>query len=45
MHYLPQNYIAQSIKDSLTISPRNEFGVQISTLAAELDGVRQLTEG
>ena len=44
MHYLSQHDTAQSIKDSLTVSPRNYFDVQLLTLSAELDGVRQLTE-
>ena len=29
----------------MTIAPRNDFDVQLSTLAEELDGVRKLTEG
>ena len=45
MHYMSQHDTAQSIKDSSTISSRNDFDVQLSTLAAVLDGVRQLTEG
>ena len=45
MHYLSQHDTAHSIKDSSTVAPRNDFDVQLSTLAAELDGVRQLTEG
>ena len=45
MHYLSQYDTAQSIKDSLTIAPRNDFDVQLSTLAAELDGVWQIIEG
>ena len=45
MNYLSQNDTAQSIKDSLIISTRNDFDVQLLTLAEELDGVRQLTEG
>ena len=45
MHYLSQNDKYQSIKDSSTIALRNEFDVQLSTLVAELDGVRQLKEG
>ena len=45
MHYLSQHDTAQSIKDSLTIAPRNYFYVQLSKLAADLDGVRKLTEG
>ena len=45
MHYLFQHDIAQSIKDSSTISPSNDFDVQISTLSAESDGVWHITEG
>ena len=45
MHNLYQNGTAQSIKDSLTSAPRDDFEVRISTLKEELDGVRQLTEG
>ena len=45
MHYLSQHDTSQSIKESSTIAPRNDFDVQLLTLAAELDGVRQLTEG
>ena len=45
MNYLSQNDTDQSIKDSLTIAPRNDFNVQLSTLIVELDGVRQLMEG
>ena len=44
MNYLSQNYTSQSIKDSSTIYPRDDFEVQLSTLTADLDGVRQLTE-
>ena len=45
MHYMSQNDTAQSIKDSSTIAPRDEFYVQLLTLAEKLDVVRQLTEG
>ena len=45
MHNLYQNGTAQSIKDSLTSAPRDDFEVRISTLKEELDGVRQLTKG
>ena len=45
MHYLSQHNTAHLTKDSLAISPRNDFDVQILTLVAELDGVRQLIEG
>ena len=45
MHNLSQHDTARPIKDSSTIAPKNDFDVQILTLAAELDGVRQLTEG
>ena len=45
MHYLSQNDTSQSIKDSSTVAPGNDFDVQLLTLAANLDGVRQLTEG
>ena len=45
MHYLSQNDIAQLIKDSSTIFPRDDFEVRILTLTSELDGVRHLTEG
>ena len=44
MHYMSQHDTAQSIKDSSKISPRNGFDVQLSTLAAELDGVRKITD-
>ena len=44
MHYLYQHDTAQSIKDGLMIAPRNDFDVQLSTLAAELDGVWQISE-
>ena len=43
MHYLSQHDTSQSIKESLTISPRNDFDVQLSVLAAKFDGVQQLT--
>ena len=36
---------AQSINESSKIPPSNELDVNILTLSAELDGVRQLTEG
>ena len=39
MHYLSPYEASQSIKDSSTIAPRDEFYVQILTLAADLDGV------
>ena len=42
---MSQHDTAQLIKESSTISPRNEFDVQLLTIAADLDGVRQLTEG
>ena len=42
MHYLSKNDTAHSIKDSSTISPRDDFEVWLSTLTADLDGVRQL---
>ena len=45
MNYLYQYYTYHSIKDSSTIAPRNDFDVQFSTLAAEFDGMRKLTEG
>ena len=45
MHYLSQNDTSQSIKDSSTVAPGNDFDVQLLKLAANLDGVRQLTEG
>ena len=45
MCYLYHRETDQLIKDSPTIAPRNEFYAQISTLAAELDGVSQLAEG
>ena len=45
MHYLSQNDTSQSIKDSSTIAPNNDFDVQLSTLVVELDGARQLIEG
>ena len=45
MHYMSQHDTAQLIKDSSKIAPRNDFYVQILTLSAELDGMRQLTEG
>ena len=45
MHYLYQHDAAHLIKDSLIISPRNDFYVQLSTLPAELYGLWQLTEG
>ena len=45
MHYLSHHDTAQFIKDSSTIAPRNEFDVHISTLSADSDAVRQLTEG
>ena len=44
MHYLSQHDTSQSIKYSSSISPRNYLDVQLSTLAAELDVVRKLTE-
>ena len=44
MHYLSQHDTSQSIKDSSNISPRNDFCVQLLILAADLGGVRQLTE-
>ena len=45
MHHLSQNGTAQLIKDSSASAPRDYFEVRLSTLKAELDGVRQLTEG
>ena len=45
MHYLSQHDTTQLIKDSSTITPRYYFDVQLSSLAAELNGVRQITEG
>ena len=45
MNYLSQHETAQSIKDSSTIAPRDYFDDHLSTLAAELDQVRQITEG
>ena len=45
MYYLSQHDTYQSIKDGLAISPRNDFDVHLYTLAGELYGVRQLTEG
>ena len=43
MHHLSQNDTDQFIRSSSTNSPRDVFEVQLSTLKAELDGVRQLT--
>ena len=45
IHYLSQHGTAQLIKDSSTISPRDDFDVQILTLASDLDGVQHLMEG
>ena len=42
---MSQHDTAQLIKDSSTIAPRNEFDVQLLTIAADLDGVRHLIEG
>ena len=42
MHDLSQHDTAQLIKGSFTITPRNDFGVQLLTLAAEYYGVSQL---
>ena len=40
MHDLSQNYTAQSIKDSSTIYPRDDFEARLYSLTAELEGVR-----
>ena len=45
VHHMYYNGTAQLIKGSLTDATRDDFEVQLSTLTAELDGVRQLTEG
>ena len=45
IHHLSQNGTAQLIKVSSTNAPRDDFEVRISTLTADLDGVRHLTEG
>ena len=45
MHYLSQNGTAKLIRDSSTSAPRDDFEVRLSKLTAELDGLRQLTEG
>ena len=43
MHYLSQNGTAQSIKDSSTIVPKDNFKVWLSMLTSYLDRVKQLT--
>ena len=45
MRYLSHHDTVQSIKDSFTIAPKNDFGVQLLTLSVDLDGMRQLSEG
>ena len=45
MHNIYQNDAAQFIKGSSNNAPRDGFEARISTLTADLDGVRQLTEG
>ena len=43
MHHIYQNSTAQLTKGSSTDAPRDDFDVQLSTLTADLDGVRELT--
>ena len=45
MHHLSQNGTAQLIKDGSTSAPRGDFEVRLSTLTAELYGLRKITEG
>ena len=45
MHHMSQNGTAQLIGGSLTDAPMDDLKARLSTLTAELDGVRQLTQG
>ena len=45
IHHMSQNVTAQLIKGSSTSAPRDDFEVRLSTLTAELDEFRQITEG
>ena len=45
IHHLYLKIIAQLIKGSSTNARRGDFEVWLSALTAELDGLRQLTEG
>ena len=44
MHYLSQHDTADSIEENSDIASSNDFDLQLLTLAAELDGVRQISE-
>ena len=45
MYHLSQNGTARLIKGSSTSAPRDDFEVRLYTLTAELDGVKNLSEG
>ena len=45
MHNLSHNGTAWLNKESQTSAQRDDFEVRVSTLTAELDGVRKITEG